>query len=241
MIVVEDSVFTHFVLMKVVIVIDDSALSMQQKSVVIDKANCVNIDPFHHRLSYYFLLESFSNFVYPGRHELNFHSCEINEDCGDRAGVICDFLTLRREYKVCQCRFGWLLDPRSQICGTTRGEPETIRLLIDSILVEQRCRPTCDVNRNFECRGYQCVCKQGFQFNGTDCGENQWACRCRCIFIFILVSPLIQIELGEVCNRTEILPFGFNGTYRSNIICDQSCGHYRCSAGFRVDGARCSK
>lgn len=61
--------------------------------------------------------ESFSKYIFPGIHERNYYTCDIDEDCGNRLAVKCDYLPYDSQYKVCQCRDGWLLDPVSRSCG----------------------------------------------------------------------------------------------------------------------------
>lgn len=80
------------------------------------------------------ILEPFSNYTFPGIHERNRDACRRNEDCGDQAGVKCDYLSYDITYKVCQCKDGWLLDPKSQICGKTHSMfGETCSNLVQSI------------------------------------------------------------------------------------------------------------
>jgi hypothetical protein len=67
------------------------------------------------KFKYY--LESFSNYVYPGEHEFSLYSCNTNDDCGDKETVICDYFNINSGYKVCKCRDGALLDPKTQKCS----------------------------------------------------------------------------------------------------------------------------
>jgi hypothetical protein len=64
-----------------------------------------------------FSLELFSNYIFPSAHELNIYSCITNDDCDKRANVECGYLNQKSEYKVCKCKEGSLLDPKSQTCG----------------------------------------------------------------------------------------------------------------------------
>jgi len=64
-----------------------------------------------------YYLESLSNYVYPGEHELSLYSCNTDDDCGDEESVICDYFNINSGYKVCKCQDGALLDPKSQKCS----------------------------------------------------------------------------------------------------------------------------
>ncbi len=68
---------------------------------------------------YYYcvFIEPFSNYKFPGEHELYLYACNTNDDCGKKKNVICADSTQNSNYKVCQCQEGSLLDPNSQTCG----------------------------------------------------------------------------------------------------------------------------
>lgn len=67
--------------------------------------------------SKWFYLESFSNFVFPGEHELAFYSCNTDKDCAGKDKIICDYLNEQSGYKVCKCQDGSYLDPKTETCG----------------------------------------------------------------------------------------------------------------------------
>jgi hypothetical protein len=69
-----------------------------------------------------FYLESLSNYIFPGEHELNFYSCNTEKDCGDKAKVICDYFDNNSGYKICKCQDGSLLNPKSQTCNKSDFE-----------------------------------------------------------------------------------------------------------------------
>lgn len=62
-------------------------------------------------------LESFSNFKFPGEHELNAYTCNSKDDCNGDDGVTCGFTSGSQLFKVCKCEDGYLLDPKLQKCG----------------------------------------------------------------------------------------------------------------------------
>jgi hypothetical protein len=65
----------------------------------------------------FFYLELFSTYKFPGEHELNLYACNTDADCG-KTGVVCDFYNnANGAHKVCQCKDGSLLDPKSQTCN----------------------------------------------------------------------------------------------------------------------------
>ena len=64
-----------------------------------------------------FHLESLTNYIFPGVHELSSHSCNTHEDCGNNQTFECDYLNPSLQRKVCKCKDGWLLNPKTQTCG----------------------------------------------------------------------------------------------------------------------------
>ena len=66
-------------------------------------------------------LERFSNYIFPGEHERNNVSCDVDTDCirndTDINTVECKRIRNSDEYKVCVCKEGWFLNPELQKCG----------------------------------------------------------------------------------------------------------------------------
>lgn len=67
-------------------------------------------------------LESFSHYIFPGLHERNNVSCDVDQDCVRDNIDINTVECIKRtgpsdEYKVCVCKRGWFLNPLTQTCG----------------------------------------------------------------------------------------------------------------------------
>jgi hypothetical protein len=67
------------------------------------------------------ILVLFTKYVFPGTHERHLYTCNSNEDCGtnaDENGVKCGFIDgIEQNYKVCQCKTGYVFNPIDSTCG----------------------------------------------------------------------------------------------------------------------------
>ncbi|CAF0909261.1 unnamed protein product [Rotaria sordida] len=147
--------------------------------------------------------ESFSKYIFPGIHERQFYSCNTETDCQGKGNVICDYLNDGSPYKVCKCKDESLLDPKSQTC------------------IEKRCTQNCQTNLNFECRGYDCVCRNGFYQTGLRC-----------------IKIPYELQLNQPCNRSGLWEYVL-ATANNSLECDASCDRARCQLGYRPEQSQC--
>ncbi|CAF0949210.1 unnamed protein product [Adineta ricciae] len=148
--------------------------------------------------------EPFSKNIFPGFHELGSYACNANADCSDKPNAICDYTNSSDEYKVCQCREGYILDIATQAC------------------VKHECVPQCSSILNFECRGYQCVCREGYHQRGSVCVENSH-----------------KLELHQFCNRTLLGMLSSSVSDNDSLQCDKACSRVRCKDGYRSEQNQC--
>ena len=114
--------------------------------------------------------------------------------------------------------------------------------MFESRSVDKRCQPECDSTRNLECQGYNCVCRVGYSYNGTACGEREKIRRSRYISrLFIIVLMNSRVELDQVCNRTAVWTYGITSVNNDYLRCDAVCGRARCIRGYRPDGTQCGE
>jgi hypothetical protein len=68
-----------------------------------------------------FYVERYSNYIFPGQHERNNVSCNVDNDCtsegADINTVECKRIAPADDYKVCVCKTGWFLNPQTRRCG----------------------------------------------------------------------------------------------------------------------------
>jgi hypothetical protein len=66
-------------------------------------------------------IERFSNYIFPSTYERNNVSCDVDQNCQNDDteinAVECKRINVYDEYKVCVCKTGWYLNPKSQKCG----------------------------------------------------------------------------------------------------------------------------
>ena len=70
-----------------------------------------------HLNSFFFFVEPFANYRFPGEHELDLYTCEEDDDCTGKGTVTCDYISRSWGYKVCRCQDGTYLNSETQTCG----------------------------------------------------------------------------------------------------------------------------
>ncbi|UJR32135.1 hypothetical protein I4U23_019603 [Adineta vaga] len=148
--------------------------------------------------------ESLSMNIFPGAHEYDLYSCNTDGDCGNKQNVICGYLPHISAYKVCHCQEGYLLDPETQTC------------------VKYQCFPECRTALNFECRGYKCVCKEGYHQTGSICVANSY-----------------KLELHQYCNRTLLGMLSPDVKLNDSLQCDEVCTRVKCKTAYRPEQSQC--
>ena len=185
------------------------------------------------------LLEPFSNYIFPGIHERSNHSCRRDEDCGNRAGVKCAYLSYDLTHKVCQCRDGWLLDPKSQLCGKAhrmlREKGSHLFQLRDAvsrhvmrIAISNVKDTTASVDSATVTMAPTVVSEKRVEVHAGP----------RCCS---LVLMNMRLELDQVCNRTGTWTYGMTSANSGYLQCDTICERARCIRGYRPDGTRCGE
>ncbi|CAF3487239.1 unnamed protein product [Rotaria sp. Silwood1] len=193
--------------------------------------------------------ESFSNYIFPGIHERHSYSCNTEADCNNQVNVICDYLNDDSQYKVCQCKNGTLLEPRSQTC------------------IANRCPRNCQTNLNFVCRNYECVCRDGYYQIGSQCVRIPYQlqlnrpCNRSVLWQYVLNTANNSLECDAICDRarcqfgyrveqSQCVPYQWENTkcvYNENIcqtidensICNRNENRCSCRSTYYFNNNRC--
>ncbi|CAF0925358.1 unnamed protein product [Didymodactylos carnosus] len=96
------------------------------------------------------ICQSFASFVYPSVSGLLTSACDTNNDC-KIPNTECKFYLLTN-YKLCQCKSGYFLNPKAQTCENNR------------------CTGERDPSTNFICDGYNWRCQDGYYENTNKTG-----------------------------------------------------------------------